>query len=35
MKHIVILTRLNKFLFIIFPCLVLIMCYLFWVNLIW
>ena len=35
MKHIVILTRLNKFLFIIFPALVLIMCYLFWVNLIW
>lgn len=29
MKHIVILTRLNKFLFIIFPALVLIMCYLF------
>ena len=29
MKHIVILTRLNKFLFIVFPCLVLIMCYLF------
>lgn len=29
MKHIVILTRLNKFLFILFPCLVLIMCYLF------
>jgi NADH-quinone oxidoreductase subunit H len=35
MKHIFILTRLNKFLFIIFPCLVLIMCYLFWINLIW
>ena len=29
MKHIVILTRLNKFLFIIFPSLVLVMCYLF------
>ena len=29
MKHIVILTRLNKFLFMVFPCLVLIMCYLF------
>ena len=35
MKHIFILTKLNKFLFIIFPALVLIMCYLFWINLIW
>ena len=35
MKHIFIITKLNKFLFIIFPCLVLIMCYLFWINLIW
>ena len=29
MKHIVILTKLNKFLFLLFPSLVLIMCYLF------
>jgi len=29
MKQIVILTKLNKFLFLIFPCLVLIICYLF------
>ena len=35
MKHIFIIAKLNKFLFIIFPALVLIMCYLFWINLIW
>ena len=35
LKHIFIITKINKFLFIIFPCLVLIMCYLFWINLIW
>lgn len=29
LKHIVVLTRLNKFLFLLFPTLVLIMCYLF------
>ncbi len=29
LKHIVVLTKLNKFLFLLFPCLVLIMCYLF------
>jgi len=29
LKHIFIITKINKFLFIIFPCLVLIMCYLF------
>jgi NADH:ubiquinone oxidoreductase subunit H len=29
MKHINILNKLNKFLFLIFPCLVLVMCYLF------
>lgn len=35
LKHIFIITKINKFLFIILPCLVLIMCYLFWINLIW
>lgn len=35
MKHIYIINKLNKFLFIIFPSLVLIICYLFWINLIW
>lgn len=35
MKHIFVITKLNKFLFIVFPALVLIMCYLFWINLIW
>lgn len=34
MKQIVVLTKLNKFLFLVFPGLVLIVCYLFWVNLI-
>ena len=29
LKHIFIITKINKLLFIIFPCLVLIMCYLF------
>ena len=29
LKHIFIITKINKFLFIILPCLVLIMCYLF------
>lgn len=35
MKHIFVLNKLNKLLFIIFPTLVLILCYLFWINLIW
>jgi len=35
LKHIYIITKINKFFFIVFPCLVLIMCYLFWINLIW
>ncbi len=35
MKHIYIVSKLNKFLFIVFPALVLILCYLFWINLIW
>lgn len=35
LKHIIILSNVNKFLFILFPSLVLIMCYLFWLNLIW
>ena len=35
LKHIFIITKINKFLFIILPCLVLIICYLFWINLIW
>lgn len=35
MKHIFVITKLNKFLFLLFPALVLIMCYLFWINLIW
>ena len=35
MKQIVVLTKINKFLFLIFPSLVLIVCYLFWINLIW
>ncbi|NCQ50333.1 NADH-quinone oxidoreductase subunit H [archaeon] len=29
LKHIYIITKINKFFFIVFPCLVLIMCYLF------
>ena len=33
-KHIVVLNKLNKFLFLLFPSLVLVVCYLFWVNLI-
>lgn len=34
LKHISILSKLNYLNFIIFPCLILILCYLFWVNLI-
>lgn len=33
-KHIVIINKVNKLLFLILPATVLIMCYLFWVNLI-
>lgn len=33
LKHIVILTKVNKLLFIIIPAAILIMCYLFWINL--
>lgn len=35
LKHIVILTKVNKLLFIIIPAAILIMCYLFWINLLW
>ena len=35
LKHIYVITKLNKFFFLLFPSLVLIMCYLFWINLIW
>jgi hypothetical protein len=35
MKQIVVLTKINKLLFLILPALVLIVCYLFWINLIW
>ena len=35
LKHIFVITKLNKLLFLVFPALVLIMCYLFWINLIW
>ncbi len=34
LKHILVLSTVNRLLFIVFPALVLIMCYLFWVNLI-
>lgn len=34
-KHIVIINKVNKFLFLFLPASVLIMCYLFWINLIW
>ena len=33
-KHIVIINKVNKFLFVLLPACVLIMCYLFWINLI-
>lgn len=35
LKHIYIINRVNKVLFLVFPALVLIMCYLFWLNIIW
>lgn len=34
-KHILIVNNVNKFLFMLIPSLILIMCYLFWVNIIW
>lgn len=34
-KHIVVINKVNKFLFLLLPACVLIVCYLFWVNLIW
>lgn len=34
-KHIVIVNNTNKFLFMLIPSLILIMCYLFWINIIW
>jgi NADH-quinone oxidoreductase subunit H len=34
-KHILIVNKVNKFLFLLLPATVLILCYLFWVNLIW
>jgi len=34
-KHIVIINKVNKLLFLVFPAMILIVCYLFWINLIW
>lgn len=34
-KHILIVNKVNKFLFLLLPATILIICYLFWVNLIW
>lgn len=34
-KHIVIINKVNKFLFLVLPASILIICYLFWVNLVW
>lgn len=34
-KHIVIINKTNKLLFLLIPSVVLIMCYLFWINLVW
>jgi len=34
-KHIVVINKVNKLLFLVFPAMILIVCYLFWVNLIW
>lgn len=34
-KHIVIINKVNKFLFLLLPATILIICYLFWINLIW
>lgn len=35
LKHITVLFKLNKLLFLLLPCFCLILCYLFWINLIW
>jgi len=35
LKHIYIITKLNKLLFILIPSVVLLICYLFWINIIW
>ncbi len=35
LKHIVIVNKLNKLMFLLLPSIILIMCYLFWINLIW
>lgn len=34
-KHIIIINKVNKLLFLILPASILIICYLFWINLIW
>lgn len=34
-KHIMIINKVNKFLFLVLPASILIICYLFWVNLLW
>lgn len=34
-KHIVIINKINKVLFLILPSSILVVCYLFWINLIW
>ena len=35
LKHIIVVNRTNKFLFLLLPAMVLIMCYLFWINIVW
>ena len=34
-KHIVIINKVNKFLFVLLPAAVLVMCYLFWITWVW
>lgn len=34
-KHIMIINKVNKFLFLVLPASILVICYLFWVNLLW
>lgn len=34
-KHIIILTGVNKILFLLIPAVILVLCYLFWINLLW
>ena len=34
-KHIMIVNKVNKFLFLVLPASILIICYLFWINLLW